>query len=219
MKLITLNTAAEFICFLAALIFLYKDKSAAWRLFLLYLFLVVLTECTAIALRGKISNQHLYNAFLLVECSFVSFFLYNMFKPFGYSKKWLFIWWGIFIAVYICELIYFRNTRYPHFVDITVIVMSVAFVLGFLYFYYLKLTDERYEPLLSSPEFWWVSGALFFYFGSTACNMFFDYLVQNEVSSYTGSIRYIIYNVLNVILYSFWSISSICRYLQRKSFR
>ena len=216
MKLITLNTAAEFICFLAALIFLYRDKNAAWRLFILYLFLVVATETTAIAMRGKISNQQLYNVFLLVECSFVSYFLYSLFKPFGYRKKWLFIWALTFGAVYLGELYYYRGSKPTHFVDITVIVMSVVFVLSCLYFYYVKLVDERYEPLLNSADFWWVSGALFFYFGSTACNIFFDYLAQHEVSAYNYSVRYVIYNVVDVILYSLWTYSILCRYRQRK---
>ncbi|OOQ59966.1 hypothetical protein [Mucilaginibacter pedocola] len=216
MKFISLNTAAELICFLAALIFLYRDKSAAWRLFILYMLIVVSTETTAILTRRIIPNQHLYNAFLLAECGFVSYFLYNMFRPFGYTKKWLFAWWGIFAVVYLGELYYFRGGEYPHFVAFTVNIMSVAFVLGCLWFYYVKLVDEQYEPLMTSAQFWWVSGALFFYFGSTACNVFFDYLAEYDHASYYSSTRYVIYNILNIILYSLWTYSIVCRYRQRK---
>lgn len=183
---------------------------------MLYLLLVVITETAAIYTRGIVSNQALYNAFLLVECSFVSYFLYSIFQPFGYQRKWLFIWWGVFALVYVTELVYYRGSTPVHFAAIAVIVMSIVFVFSCLWFYYVKLVDEQYDPLLRSPQFWWVSGALFFYFGSTACNIFFDYLVVYDVASYDKSIRYIIYNILNVILYSFWAYSIVCRYRQRK---
>nr|WP_294943265.1 hypothetical protein [uncultured Mucilaginibacter sp.] len=217
-KLITLNTAAEFLCFLAALIFLYRDKSAAWRLFMFYLLLTFCTETTGLVMRKVygMPNLQLYNIFVLAECSFTSIFFYNLLKPYGYSIKWLYGWLATFALMYTAELWF---THFKEFAAFSAAGMSIVFVLACLWFYYLKLTDERYEPLLSSGEFWWVSGALFFYFGSTACNIFFDYLSQNEVSTYNGSIRYIIFNVLNIILYSFWSFSSICRYRQRRSFR
>jgi hypothetical protein len=70
--------------------------------------------------------------------------------------------------------------------------MSVVFVLASLYFYYLKLKDEHFEPLMFSAPFWWVSGTLFFYFGSTACNNFLDYLPSMKAITFSRSIRYII---------------------------
>ncbi|MEO7212577.1 hypothetical protein [Mucilaginibacter sp.] len=217
-KLFTLNTVAELICFLVALIFLYRDKSAAWRLLIVYLLLTFAAETTGLVIRKVFLSPNLpvYNTFVVVECFFTSYFFYTLFKPYGYSMKWLFGWLALFTVMYISELFY---VQFADFVAVTASIMSIVFVLACMWFYYLKLTDERYEPLLQSAEFWWVSGALFFYFGSTACNIFFDYLKQNEVSTYNSSIRYIIFNVLNIILYSFWSFSSVCRYRQRKSFR
>jgi len=215
-NLITLNTASEFICFLVALIFLYRDKSATWRLFIVYLLLTFAAETTGLVIRKVFltANLPVYNSFVVVECFFTSYFFYIIFKAYGYSIKWLYSWLAVFTVMYISEL---TNKHFADFVDITASIMSIVFVLSCMWFYYLKLMEVGYEPLLASAQFWWVSGALFFYFGSTACNIFFDYLKTNEVSSYNGSIRYIIFNVLNVILYSFWSFSSICRYRQRKS--
>lgn len=216
--LYTLNTAAEFICFLVALIFLFRDKSATWRLFIIYLLITVCVETAGLIIRKVfwLPNMRLYNVALLVECGFISYFFYTLFKPYGYGIKWLYGWLAVFAVVYTGEILY---NHFADFVTVSAELMSVVFVLACVWFYYLKLTDERYEPLLSSGEFWFVSGALFFYFGSTSCNVFFDYLKTNEISAYNSSVRYVIFKVLNVILYSFWSISSVCRYLQRKSFR
>lgn len=212
----TLNTVAECICFLAALLFLYGDNNTAWRLAIVYALLTFATESTGLIMRKVIGvpNLGLYNCFVIVECSFTSYFFYTLFKPYGLQKKWLFGWLGLMAAIYTGELFY---TQFKEFVTVTAAVMSIGFVLACFWFYYLKMIDEQYEPLLQSAQFWWVSGALFFYFGSTACNIFFDYLTYNEVSTYDHSIRYIIFNILNVILYSFWSYSFICRYRQRKS--
>lgn len=214
LNLVTLNTAAEFICFLVGLVFLLKDKDPAWRLFIGYLFATFIGETVGLIMRRvlMIANLQLYNGVLVIECAFVSFFFYHLFKPYGDYKRWLFAWYAVFALGYVCELVF----KPDDFVSISASAISIVFVLACLWFYYLKLNDARYEPLLSSASFWWVSGALFFYFGSTACNIFFDYLVKNEVSTYNNSVRYLIFNVLNIILYSFWCVTSVCRYLQRK---
>jgi uncharacterized membrane protein YfcA len=214
MKLITPNTAIEFACFLAALLFLYKDKSAAWRLLIPYLFLTFVTEMIGLYMRLIIgmSNLKVYNTFLILECLFNSYFFFSLYTAYKYKLKWLLIWLGFFAAMYLTEMVY---NGFKGFVSITATIMSVVFVLACLYYYYLKLKDEQYEPLLLSPAFWWVCGTLFFYFGSTVCNLFFDYL-SNQSVAYSRSARYAIFIMLNITLYSCWTLSFICRYRQRK---
>lgn len=216
LNLITINTVVEFVCFLAALIFLIRDKDAAWRLPVAYLLLTFATETFGLVLRKVygLPNLQVYNVFLVIECLFISYFLYHIFKPYGYTIKWLWSWLGIFAVIYTSEILYHK---FDDFVAITAAIMSITFVFACLWFYYLKLIDPKYEPLLSSAQFWWISGSLLFYFGSTACNIFFDYLIQNEYSTYDRSVRYVIFIVLNIVLYSFWSYSFICRYRQRRS--
>ena len=214
MKLATPNTAIEFVCFLAALIFLFKDKDAAWRLLIPYLFLTFAVETLGLYMRLilGVNNITVYNCFLILECLFNSYFFYSLYKHFKYSAKWLYAWLGFFAAMYLAEMMY---DKYQGFVSITASVMSVVFVLAALYYYYLKLRDEHYEPLLVSPHFWWVCGTLFFYFGSTVCNLFFDYMSTQSYAD-NRSVRYIIFIMLNITLYSCWTFSFICRYRQRK---
>ncbi|GAA3989029.1 hypothetical protein [Mucilaginibacter dorajii] len=217
MMFITINTGGEFICFLAAFIFLIKDKDTAWRLFIPYLLLTCICEAMGVYMRkvAHIPNYNLYNVFLLLECGITSYTFYSLYKPFKNTGKWLITWYIIFMAIYLAELV---MNHFKSFVSITASVMSVVFVLASLYYYYLKLMDENFERLAFSAPFWWVSGALFFYFGSTTCNIFFDYLSQIKPINNQLSIRYYIFILLNIILYSFWSYAFLCRYLQRRSF-
>lgn len=215
MKLVTFNTAIELICFLAALFLLPRDKDLAWKLMIPYLFLTFLVETAGLYLRKHgISNLELYNGFLVLECFFTSFFFFMLYRIYNVKLRWLIVWLTTFATVYVIEIIYYD---FSSFTSLAATIMSVVFVLSCLYFYYLKLKDELYEPLLSSASFWWISGSLFFYFGSTVCNLFFDYLRENEPGKYNQSVRYLIFNILNIILYSFWIFSFICRYRQRRS--
>jgi len=217
MMFITINTGCEFICFLAALVFLIKDKDTAWKLLIPYLLLTCLVETTGVYMRkvAHVPNYTLYNTFLLLECGITGYMFYSLYKPFKSTGKWLITWYAIFIAVYVMELV---MNHFKTFVSITATVMSVVFVLASLYYYYLKLMDENFDRLAFSAPFWWVGGALFFYFGSTTCNIFFDYLSSlNPIANHL-SIRYYIFILLDVILYSFWSYAFLCRYLQRRSY-
>ena len=212
---ITINTVPELICFAAALVFLLKDKEPAWRMLIIYLMLTCITEFTGIYIREVLHgpNMAVYNIYLLAECFFVSTFFYHLFKDNNNKFKWWMAWPGVFLVMYITELFY---NNFRSFVSVTASVMSVVFVLASLLFFYNKLKEEHFEPLLTSAQFWWVSGTLCFYFGSTVCNLFNDYLINNEVVVYDRSIRYLIFNILNIILYISWSYAFICRYRQRK---
>jgi hypothetical protein len=216
MMFITINTVCELICFLAALVFLVKDKDPAWKLFIFYLLFTCITEFTGIYMNRvwHMYNYQLYNVYLLFECGVTSYTFYRLYKPYKNTGKWLIGWYAIFAVIYMVELLY---VHFKGFVYITATVMSVVFVFASLYYYYVKLKDEHFEQLSISAPFWWISGALFFYFGSTACNVFFDYLAKSNALSFGQSIRYYIFNVLIIILYAFWSYAFLCRYLQRKS--
>lgn len=210
----TINTVSELVCLVTSLVCLIKDKSLAWRLLVVYMLLNCLTEVAGIYIRVQLHGHNfpVYNIMLLAECGMVTYFFYSIFKTFRDIRR-LVIWWlVIFIATYITELILNSMNQFLFF---TASVMSIVFVLTALYFYYLMLKGEKYMQLSTYAPFWWVNGALFFYFGSTACNIFFDYLVKDTQIFFGNSIRYLVFSILNIILYGFWSYAFICRYRQR----
>lgn len=215
LRYFTLNTDAEIFCFLISAIFLIRDRSAFWRLFIVYLFLVCITETCGIYLHGlRINNYAVYTIFLLFECAMVSAFFYYIFRKYSDKMYVFYIWAAIFILAYSIEL---YSSHFHAFPFQTATFMSVVFVIASLYFYLLIIKDEKFRKLGTYPPFWITNGILFYYFGSTACNVFFDYLVQNDHSYILNlSVRYIIFNILNLLLYGCWSYAFICRYYQRK---
>ncbi|SFW88661.1 hypothetical protein [Chitinophaga sancti] len=210
----TLNTVAEMICLLVAAFCLAKDKTPIWRYFIVYLLLTCATELTGVYIREmtSLSNAPFYNVYLLIECGFISCFFYQLYLQYTNKRSLLIIWLCIFLVMYVLEGLKFHFAK---FVNLTASTESVVFVLASLYFYYLILRDDKYIVLNTYAPFWWVNGTLIFYFGSTATNIFNDYLVH-EIKSITMSIRYVTYSILNVLLYACWSYAFICRFLQRK---
>ncbi|NHA04255.1 hypothetical protein G7092_10635 [Mucilaginibacter sp. HC2] len=213
LKYFTINTVSEFICFGVALFCLFKDKSNAWRFFIVYLLVTCIVEILGIQCRKvwHTSNFMLYNIFVVVECTTISCFFYYLYKQYQYKSMWLIVWLIVFFVCYGAEMV---TEKFNSFVFETTTLMSIVFVLASLNYYYLILKDEQFRQLSNYAPFWWVNGVLFFYFGSTACNIFFDYFMEDK-SLISGSVRYMIFNIIDIILYCCWSYSFICRYRQR----
>lgn len=217
LKYFSVNTIAEITCLLIATACLSRDMSRLWRSFILYLLLVCVTESAGIILRNfHMRNAALYAAFIVFECLMISLFFYHIFKRYHKSQTLLYVWLIIFLLFYLTEC---SLGNFKIFPAITATMMSVAFVLASLYFYLLILKDEKFRTLGTYAPFWIVNGILLYYFGSTACNVFYDYLAKNErgITPF-ASVRYIIFVVLNLLLYGCWSYAFICRYFQKRSY-
>ncbi|MBV7532191.1 hypothetical protein [Chitinophaga sp. sic0106] len=214
--LFTVNTTIELICFLVACVCLHRDKSAAWRLMIPYLALVCLTEITGIYLRKHlhVSNTWLYNVYQYLELTVIWSFLYFNLKPYVTSNKWYYIILAGLWVIFITET-YIRGWNV--FANISASVMSIVFIITSLYYFLLVIRDEAYLQLSTHAPFWWVSGTLLYYFGSTASNVFFDFLISGAIMSLPFPLRYIVFNILNVLLYCCWSYSFLCRFRQRNS--
>jgi len=132
-------------------------------------------------------------------------FYYFLHKRKGLVLAGLFI----FITSYLLEG-YFNG--FAQFFDLTNLISSTIFISLSLYYYYLLLNQNEFYNLMQYAPFWWVTGALFFYFGGTVCNIFFNYLTQLTSSELGVPLRYYIFNILNLVLYSCWSYAFVCRW-------
>lgn len=211
-SLFTFVSTIESICALFAIIFLIRDKNLLWKITIVYMLIVPSTEIFARYI-GRLYHNNLivYNIYALVELTYITYAFYIFLKDFVDIKKFIVPMYAIILAIYIG----FSLTHNPlaEYNSITVSIMSVVFVIyGLLYFYFL-LKDEKYIDLKFHPEFWWVGGAIIFYFGGTLANFFDDIILQKFLGKYNT--RHIIYTTLNVFLYSFWSYSFVCRARQR----
>jgi len=202
----------EFSCLIAAIVFLYKDKTLFWRLALYYQILVFAVEFTGSYMGNKgIHNLWLYNIFIFFEVGFIFYGIRRCLKIYNKEKK------PVILGMVITYITYFSSFILRGFLvynSITISVMSVIFVVLALYYYYLLLKDENFIDIRTNPEFWWITGVLFYYFGSTISNIFYDVLTINIFGRIT--ITYVIFVILCFILYGLWTYSYICRAKQRK---
>jgi hypothetical protein len=213
---ITVNTLSEFFCLVISILCLYRDKDKVWKGFILFLLLTCLVETAGIYIRNELlrPNFMLYNIFLVIECVVLNYFFYHLVKA-DLLKKLLTGWLAIFLIFYFTEL-YVKH--FNAYVSTSSTIMSVELILASIYYYYRLLKEEKFRQLSKDASFWWVNGAICFYFAGIACNLFFKYLLQDAAApSVYYSARYIVFSILNVILYSCWSYSFICRYFQRTS--
>lgn len=92
---------------------------------------------------------------------------------------------------------------------ITYDVMCVFFMLYSFYYFYLVMKDDAHIVISRSPEFWIVAGMLFFYFGTTAENIFRGKLSDIMIGDH--NLTHYISNVLDLIFYGFcWNYAFIC---------
>jgi len=208
LKYFTVNTTSEFICFIIALLCLIKDKNLIWRSMIIYLFITCLTEFSGkyIWLHHE-NNNWVYNIFLLCESGFTSLMFINLFSKYTDSRPMVLNGLALFLVCYASET---AHQGFFNYNSLTFGFQSVQFVLYGLYFYYLLLKDDAVIRFKYSPDFWWVCGVLFFYFGNTACNLFYHQLDSIRIYGNEQLINFI-FKVLNVILYGCWGYSFLCR--------
>jgi hypothetical protein len=205
---LTTSTTAEIICFLFAVICLSKDDSSVWRSMIIFLFITCVAEISGVYFGRKVhDNQWVYNIFIIFETGFINLMFFLIFKKNINSKPPLTVGLALFVLLYVGNLI---SNGFRVYSNLTYTVMSVLYVLYSLYYYYLLLKDERYINLSRSADFWWVAGTLFFYFSTTACNLFDEKLAHVMITS-TETLNHFIFKSLNIILYGCWSYSFICR--------
>jgi hypothetical protein len=208
-NLFSLNIFFEFVCLTAAIICLKEEKSIVWRLMLVLVAVTFVNESLArcvMLFTASHNNQWFYNIYIWFEIVIIHIMFLHLFKHY-FNFKLVFI-----AAVIILGLRYaydMYNKGFLWYSNITYTIMSVLFVLYSLSYYYLKFKDEEYVDLKFSPEFWWVAGNLFFFFGATACNLFNDQLDDVMLSGHT--LTYYVFRLLNFILYGCWSYSFICK--------
>ncbi|WP_029287594.1 hypothetical protein [Pedobacter sp. R20-19] len=216
MNFFTPIVIAELICLITAVFFLFKDNISFWKINIAYLLIALSAEA-----RGSFLAAHhhhnvgLFNTFVLFEIAFISYGMYYCLKKYTNPRPVIFTGLGICYLIFTFFTVKNGIRAYNDvFNDITVSIMSVIFVLYCLYYYYKLLNDEEVLDLKYHPEFWWVNGVLFYYFGGTAINLFYG-LFNIRIFEHIP-LRLFIYNIINIILYSNWIYSYLCRAKQRK---
>jgi hypothetical protein len=209
-------TIFELQCLLFAFICLLKDPSPEWRSSWLFLVITCVTEFTGIYLkRQHLANQWPYNILLIFQILFFSYMFWALFGKNNRKKRFI-----IVSGLIILTLFYLYDLSQHGFYRFNTVAynsMSVILVIYSLYYFYMLLKQDSYVKLKFSAAFWWSCGVLFFYFGDTAVNLFRGKLSKIMITQ-NHALPYFILMLLNIILYSCWSYSFICKkWLTKKS--
>jgi hypothetical protein len=217
LRYFTVNTIAELLCFIAAVTFLPRQNVKSKNIIVIFLFVTVFTEMCGIHIKkvNHAPNAWVYNLLLIAQAAFFLTVFWQLLS--GSKKRNLLIISGAVIVAltYSYEAIkntFFEQTPIDRFLyyNTTYTTLSVIIIVYCLCFLYLLMDAEEYVTLGHMPAFWWVAGTLFFFFGSTAVNLFYFIIANMEVRHQQKLTTYIYY-VLNVVLYSSWAYSFICK--------
>jgi hypothetical protein len=214
MKFFPYSILLEIICLIIAIFNIAYKKNGWWRHFIWFLSLTIVVELFSQAIiilsHGKGSNHWLYNLFMPIQFFFACWILFKICIMYFNCKPVIVTGLAIFIITYLSESI---NS---HFLEYSFIANSFSstwiVIICCLYYYYL-LKQDGYIIIAKDAPFWFVTGNFFFYFGTTSCNFFYDYLKVINTNQ-NIPVRYVIYIVLNFILYSCWSYAFICKHRQ-----
>lgn len=205
----------EFICLVFSLLYLVKEKTGLYAYFKWMLLLTVIVETVGylmITYFHQKTNHWLHNLLMPVTTCFVFYVMHWLNRLYFNTKPWLIAGLSIFFMLYFYESF---ASNFKEFSSVSNSFVSVCFIIVCGLYYYYLLKQDEYINLAKHPPFWIITGCFFFYFGRTACNFFYTYLIT--IHQKNGiPIRYFIFIVLNFILYSCWSYAFICKYKQKK---
>ena len=214
LQYLTINTSAELICFISALVFLRKNRNWTSWFVITFLLLTVAAEMAAIPIKihylkdtkHNLPNIWLYNLLLVVQIIFYNIIFEVLLNKKIYKVAILFVLLPLLFGLYFYDISHHGLFEYN---EITNSIFSVEIVLFALIYYHNLFRSDTSINLWTYPGFWFVTGALFFFFGSTVLNLFYDTI--KKILPHNKHFVGYIYNVLNILLYGFWSYSFICR--------
>ncbi|MBV9986967.1 MAG: hypothetical protein JO301_04775 [Chitinophagaceae bacterium] len=211
--LLPLGLVAEIVCMLFAFRFLAGEENywGSFRWFMVFT-VVVETIGYVLLMQGKV-NHGLYNLYLPVEMFFKYYILYRLCRSYFRVTYWIIPFLVLFVALYIFEGITNHFDRYS--VQSNSVAALGILIICVSYFYHFLKKDE-YVNIYEHAPFWIITALFFFYLGGTACNLFFDYLADIYRKQHIP-VRFIIFTILNFMLYGCWSYSFVCRYRRKIS--
>jgi hypothetical protein len=211
-KYLNINTASELFCFFVALYTLTRVKEPQWRVMPLFMLIICCTELAGIYVENSVAgtftrNEWLYNLLLLFQAGFINWMFYHLLKDYMSINFLMGAELLILSCFYVFETLQHGITTYNQLTN-TIFLVFVS--LYSLLYYYFLIRDTDYVHLVTHANFWWVTGIFFFYFGTTACNVFYHQLGPNANNS-IKNLTFYVYNAFIFVLYGCWSYSFICK--------
>lgn len=212
--MIQLSVYAMTLSFLTSLLYFIKQpKPNKLAYFTLFLFITLTVEFSGNYLSSKnISNLPLYNIFTTAEFIFYIYTI-RQFIELPLAKK-IFVYtilaYGLaaFINIFLIQGIMVFHT-------ITYAIGCLVIVFCAVYYFYEILFRPTPVSLVRMPDFWICSGLLFYYAVSFPIYGFvnFIYILPHALLKNFN----LFIQILNIILYTMFSIAFLCRFKVTKS--
>ncbi|WP_429264033.1 hypothetical protein [Mucilaginibacter sp. 3215] len=158
-------------------------------------------------------NEWLYNLLLPFQAGLMTWMFYDLLRDY-LPMRWLVAAFALTLfGLYVEEL---REHGLIVYNQMTNSVLLISISLYSLLYYYFLIRDPKYLNLMRHADFWWVTGIFFFYFGTTACNIFYHRLAPHA-NDFIKNLTYYIYNAFIFVLYGCWSYAFICKKWQART--
>jgi len=199
---------------LASLTIYRQDRSDLYlRLFPFFLFIVAICAgiISFLAYR-RIPNLMLYNPLTIFQCCFYFFVLYRIIQnPVVKAIAGYLVW--TYPIVSALNILFVQKNNTFHSVTYS---LGGLFLVALCIFYFFELFQRpQIVTLTRNPDFWICSGLLFYF----SCS-FPIYGMANNLTKVPMFILYnlnSIFNVLDILLYTSFTIAFLCRLRIRKS--
>lgn len=201
--------------FIASLtLFFQTDTESYLRLFPVFLLVCILQESVSSYLQLHLKdNLFLSNPFTVLVFCFYFFILRQIIHNTKMKKAILYILFGYAVIAFIN--IYFIQ-KHNEFHTITYSLGCLLVVAMSIYYFWELFQSSRMVNLLRQPAFWICSGLLF-YFACSFPLYGLNNLIFSNLSVSTIHNLMILFNLLDVFLYSSFIIAFLCRIRVRKS--
>jgi len=205
----------EVICFLASLALFFQASVPRYlKTFPFFLLLTIIIEIAGILLtKKKVDSIPMYNVFTTFEFIFYLYILRSIIYNIKVKKiiLWLMAMYPVLVLI---NMIFFqKNTFHTNTYSLGCLLIVGACI----YYFYEIFQTTHSVNLVKEPAFWICSGLLFFYTCSFPLLGLWNHL--------HGLPRIILRNlaavmqILNVLLYSLFSIAFLCRIRIQKKVR
>ena len=202
------------VAFLASLTTAFRrDTSMYLRWFTPFLLITCIVEIVAAYMQAHtIPNLPLYNLFSILVFSFYFYVLYQVILSRKAKRIVFHISW-IYVSLTLINIFFIQRITVFHSMSFSLGCLLIAAI---CVYYFLELFQmPRSVNLIRQPAFWICSGLLFFYSCSFPVIAFANFLVQLP-PVILRSLGFVVY-LLNVFLYSSFTIAFLCQLRIRKS--
>jgi len=205
------------ISFIASLsVYLEKGSPIYLKVFPLFLLLTFSVEMFArhLGLSGK-SNLWLYNIFTAMEFGFYLYFFSAIYREPAAKSAALYAM-IIYMVLALTNIFFIQGLNSYHTYTF---MLGCVLILAFGAYYFFQLlkvpTSSQGGSLTRIPAFWITAGLMVYYCCDLPVFGILNYMNKMLSRSTTNKLL-VVYNFMNIILYSFFTVAFLCRIKIRK---